>query len=432
MPACAITPPSATVCSPQTQQFCAPAGMSSYSWSGPGGFSAGTQCITVGVTGTYTVTIVAPNGCTNSCQATLTVNPLPTCVISPSSATICSNQTQQFCATSDMANYSWTGPGGFSAGTQCITVGVAGTYTVTIVNGNGCTNSCQATLTVNPLPTCSITPPSATICSTGSQQFCATAGMASYSWTGPSGFAASTDCITVSTGGIYEVTIVDGSGCTNSCQATLTVNPPPTITCPSDITTNTDAGVCSATLTFSPSATGSPTPTVTCTPSSGSAFPVGTNTVSCTASNECGTTNCTFTVIVNDTELPTITCPANVLTNTDVGLCVVSNVVIGVPLATNDNCGVSTVVNDAPLDLTFGTGTNLVIWTVTDIHNNQSTCTQEVVVVDNEPPTIDCPTNLTVSCASEVPASDTNAVSAADNCGPVTVSLDGDVISGQI
>src|ERR1043166_1526823 len=263
MPACAITPPSATVCSPQTQQFCAPAGMSSYSWSGPGGFSAGTQCITVGVTGTYTVTIVAPNGCTNSCQATLTVNPLPTCVISPSSATICSNQTQQFCATSDMANYSWTGPGGFSAGTQCITVGVAGTYTVTIVNGNGCTNSCQATLTVNPLPTCKITPPSATICSDQSTQFCATAGMSSYSWTGPSGFAASTDCITVSTGGTYTVTIVDGNGCTNSC--------------PSDINTNTDVGLCSATLTFSPNATGSPTPTVTCTPTSGSAFPVGTN-----------------------------------------------------------------------------------------------------------------------------------------------------------
>src|SRR5207247_962737 len=58
-------------------------------------------------------------------------------------------------------------------------------------SGAGCTGTSFTTLaswSVNPLPTCTITPPSATICSGQSTQFCATAGMSSYSWTGPSGF----------------------------------------------------------------------------------------------------------------------------------------------------------------------------------------------------------------------------------------------------
>jgi len=90
------------------------------------------------------------------------------------------------------------------------------------------------------------------------------------------------------------------------------------------------------------------------------------------------------------------------------------------------------LVSDAPGDFTFSTGTNRVVWTATDIHGNQSTCTQQVIVVDNEPPTISgCPTNLTVSCVANVPVPDISSVVATDNCSAVTVSFEGDVISGQ-
>src|SRR5207245_1444249 len=65
-------------------------------------------------------------------------------------------------------------------------------------------------------------------------------------------------------------------------------------------------------------------------------------------------------------------------------------------------------------------------------HGNQSTCTQQVIVVDSEAPTISrCPTNLTVSCAAAVPAPDSASVSATDNCGAVTVSWLGDTITNQ-
>src|SRR5438874_1856447 len=112
------------------------------------------------------------------------------------------------------------------------------------------------------------------------------------------------------------------------------------------------------------------------------------------------------------------------------GLCTVSNVVIGSATAT-DNCAVVTIVNNAPGDLTFGTGTNLVVWTATDIHGNQNTCTRQVIVVNSLPPSISCPSNLTVNCAADVPVPDISSVTATDNCGAVTISFVSDTITNQ-
>jgi len=75
---------------------------------------------------------------------------------------------------------------------------------------------------------------------------------------------------------------------------------PPTITCPADMTmgaTNPDGVV----VTFTATATDAcdPNPTVTCTPPSGSTFPIGTTAVSCTATDASGhQASCSFTVRV--------------------------------------------------------------------------------------------------------------------------------------
>src|SRR5439155_9271100 len=60
------------------------------------------------------------------------------------------------------------------------------------------------------------------------------------------------------------------------------------------------------------------------------------------------------------------------------------------------------------------------------------TCAQTITVQDTNPPSLTCPTNLTVSCSSQVPAPDTNSVTTGDNCGgAVTVSWQGDSISSS-
>jgi hypothetical protein len=111
------------------------------------------------------------------------------------------------------------------------------------------------------------------------------------------------------------------------------IDAPPSFTaCPDTVTVSSDHGQCSATLSFVATASGIPTPEVTCTLNSTTisspyAFPVGANAVTCVASNSVGTDTCAFTVTVNDTEAPVAS----------VSRMVVAGDVISTLLA-NDNC----------------------------------------------------------------------------------------------
>src|SRR5207249_3853536 len=119
----------------------------------------------------------------------------------------------------------------------------------------------------------------------------------------------------------------------------------PVITCPGNITVNAAAGLCTSNVIFSVTATdtcGSITNLVSA-PASGSAFPVGVTIVTNMATDNSGNTaTCTFTVTVRDTQLPTITCPADVTVNANAGTCFATGVALGTPTA-NDNCGGVTV-----------------------------------------------------------------------------------------
>ncbi len=98
-------------------------------------------------------------------------------------------------------------------------------YKVVVTDTNhstNCTGEDSGTLTVNPLPVCDITGEQV-ICTGSSSTFTATAGMKSYSWTGPGGFTATTQSIDVSVAGIYEVTITNYNDCSSTCSRELTV-----------------------------------------------------------------------------------------------------------------------------------------------------------------------------------------------------------------
>ncbi|MBK9464145.1 MAG: HYR domain-containing protein [Chitinophagaceae bacterium] len=113
----------------------------------------------------------------------------------------------------------------------------------------------------------------------------------------------------------YRATDVCGNFA--QCTQIITVNDvtAPVITCPANITVTTPVGSCSAVVNFTPTATDNcgGAVTIVSSPASGSAFPIGTTTVTSTATDACGNTStCTFTVTVNDGQLPVITTqPAN-------------------------------------------------------------------------------------------------------------------------
>lgn len=98
-------------------------------------------------------------------------------------------------------------------------------------------------------------------------------------------------------------TVTDASGNTNTCSFTVTVidAEKPVITCLSDIVTNTpDACTTNVVVTFATNATDNCALTnVVVTPPSGTAFPLGTNTVTASAWDSSGNTNtCSFKVVV--------------------------------------------------------------------------------------------------------------------------------------
>jgi len=166
----------------------------------------------------------------------------------------------------------------------------------------------------------------------------------------------------------------------------------PTITCPGDLLdVPTDAGECYATGVD----LGTPTTADNCavdtvTNDAPAQFPKGDTTVTWTVTDTSGNTaTCEQIVTVQDHEDPTITCPADITQDNDLGVCQAA-VTVPAP-ATGDNCGVAGVVNDyngtADASDVYPVGTTTVTWTVTDTSGNTNTCTMAVTIVDAEPPT---------------------------------------------
>src|SRR5206468_3664410 len=143
-------------------------------------------------------------------------------------------------------------------------------------------------------------------------------------------------------------------------------------------------------------------------PPGGSTFPVGTTTVTSTATDASGNqSSCTFTVTVTDSQPPQITCPPLLTVTANSGACSATNVTLTTP-QTSDNCGATTITNNAPAS--FPVGTNFVTWTVRDTAGNTATCVQTVIVTDSQPPTITCPSLVTVTANNGACSADRNSV----------------------
>ncbi|PGC29446.1 hypothetical protein COM11_13805 [Bacillus pseudomycoides] len=198
----------------------------------------------------------------------------------------------------------------------------------------------------------------------------------------------------------------------------------PTIMCPGNITQDKDPGVPGAVVNFpNPTASSScPGVNVSCSPASGSLFPVGDTTVTCTATDICGgTATCSFTVTVNDTEPLKIQCPNNITQANDTGEC---GAVVNFPNPTaSSSCpGVNVSCSPASGSL-FPVGDTTVTCTATDTCGGTATCSFTVTVNDTEPPTINCPANITVANEPcQLGAIVNFASTASDNCGVASVT----------
>jgi len=209
----------------------------------------------------------------------------------------------------------------------------------------------------------------------------------------------------------------------------LTVNAPPAVTGYTGPNA-TECGVLVSDATLG-TATSSP-PGATISRSGGpldNFFPVGTTTITYTATDAQGNTAvATQIVTVVDNTPPTITAPPAVTGYTGPSAATCETTVNDLGTATaSDNCpGVA--VSRVPAGNLFPVGTTAVTYTATDAHGNTATATQTVTVIDNTPPTITAPAAViayTGPSATTCGAVVTDAIlgaTANDNCPGVAVS----------
>jgi len=228
-------------------------GATGYAWTGPNGFTATGQNVTIpsctaAMAGVYTVTATGAATCTGS--TTVVVNPTPT--MNPTSnSPVCVGSPLTLCSGAPVgALVAWTGPA-YAALNPCPTIvsataAMTGNYTVTVLL-NGCQAQQILPVVVNPAPT--VTPISPiTLCSGATvpaQTFTGTPATATYTWTnnqtsiglaasGNGGLPSFTATNNSATPVVATVSVVPHLGTCNGTASnfTITVNPAPTITVP--------------------------------------------------------------------------------------------------------------------------------------------------------------------------------------------------------
>ncbi|MFN5317526.1 MAG: gliding motility-associated C-terminal domain-containing protein [Bacteroidia bacterium] len=191
-----------------------------FSWTGPDGFAATTEDISGLAIGTYAVT-VTDGACTVEGTASISSNNPQLSVNATATSCGASSGSVDLTVT-DAVNpsFSWTGPSGFAATTEDISNLAAGVYNVTVTDG-ACAVEATATILTNEFQVSTIATLTSCGASSGSIDLTVTDAVnPSFSWTGPSGFAATTEDISNLAAGVYNVTVTDGS-CTVEASANV-------------------------------------------------------------------------------------------------------------------------------------------------------------------------------------------------------------------
>jgi HYR domain-containing protein/FG-GAP repeat protein len=181
--------------------------------------------------------------------------------------------------------------------------------------------------------------------------------------------------------GITTVTCATTDGPACSFRIIVVDNTPPAITCPANIIKSADANQCGAVAAYNTTASDNCSGVTTiCAPTSGSFFPKGTTSVTCTATDGSGNTaTCSFTVTVNDTQPPSIACPAGITVVAAQTCPPSTSVVVNYPSpAVSDNCPGVMAVCSPPSGSSFAVGTTTVACTATDSSGNTASCSFSV------------------------------------------------------
>jgi len=162
--------------------------------------------------GTYTVTVTDSQGCVG--EGSIQINELPLTSVNISESPYECDDQITLDAGDGFAMYEWSDGGGTD---QLAVYNADGTYTVTVTDINGCTNTDNISITIPDDPIVNISGP-IEFCSNESAILGTTDDFEAYSWSN----GETTQNISINTADTYEVTVTDENGCTAS--SSLTVN----------------------------------------------------------------------------------------------------------------------------------------------------------------------------------------------------------------
>ena len=332
-------------------------GASSYTWNN--GVRNAVAFATT-VTTTYTVTGTDANGCINTDQVLVTVNPLPV-VNAGTDVTVCAG-TPVTLTGSGASTYTWDNS---VSNAVAFTPTATTTYTVTVTDANGCVNTDQVVVNVNALP--SVDAGSDIMVCTGTAVILSGTGASTYTWDNSvSNGVTFTPTVTTT----YTVTGTDANGCVNTDQVVVTVTSG-SLTQP--IAAGADLSICAGTpVTLSGS--GASTYTWNNAVSNGVAFtPTTTTTYTVTGTDINGCVN-SDQVVVTVNPIPVVNA------GTDVTVCA------GTPV-TLSGSGASTYTwNNAVSNAVAFTPTATTTYTVSGTDANGCVNTDQAVVTVNSLP----------------------------------------------
>ena len=190
-------------------------------WTGPGGFTSSSEDLTGLEAGTYDVTVTDADGC----QQTSSFDVLPGAVLD---ITIATADVSCFGAMDGFLDLSisggtppidvvWTLPSGGTVNSEDLNGLGPGTYDVTVSDVDGCAVDLSFDIT-EPFELLVSGDPTPITCNSaddGAVDLTVAGGEAPYdiAWTGPEGFAATSEDISGLAPGTYEVTVTDNLGC---------------------------------------------------------------------------------------------------------------------------------------------------------------------------------------------------------------------------
>jgi hypothetical protein len=171
---------------------------------------------------TYTATGTGSNGCKSTAVATVTAHALPNVSLLALPSSICTGGMAALLTGGNASSYTLSPP----ASNNTVSPTVNTSYVLSGSAANGCTNSAQVTITVNPVPAFSVSASQAVICAGDIATVTTSGNAVSYVFLP----AIMNNTASPAAATVYTVTGASAAGCLSVKQLTIGVNPLPTIT----------------------------------------------------------------------------------------------------------------------------------------------------------------------------------------------------------